>query len=1635
MSQNPVSEVRTDGNYEIIRNRLRKQAADLSTRLGQLNEARRSAFGSTESKLIANDRITTDNYCSARDLTTIGDFALLGYNVHVGLRSGIQLKDVFSVFQFEEASFHARDLKLLENEQFLQDFRNLYRYYKNAEFARFDRRGRHLYMVFHLQAGSTDFKSFKWLLTEGNELQYVDNRSDHELTPVDQYEFRWRRSSRDDQRKGAHPHVSILERVFVETVGGDLTIKVEDNTEDGRGIYAEPVDYADQSLDDAEFAYGEIGNLIALRIRPYQESDRFFIFNESMQSVQRVDALSTSGVLLPDQQGLIFSNGYYLQTGEFKLFDNQMEGLAFWDRLAAPNGEDFIYVFNEPQTGHYVLLRYNIISQRVETPIICNGYTLLPGGQLCYFRAEEEATKHHTLQVWQTPFTEQPLTKKTDEDNILVKIGNREIVRAMAAATDILNLANKDDSYGNLYDELLSRINRILDNFHWLDRPETGNLATALQDIRGTANLAIEEFEKVVRRRNQTQAAVVETQTMAGELFKAVGRAGLNDIQDFVGLLGDLRRLRGRIAGLRELPYLDVEAVDQLEAQTVTTSEKLGRSCVDFLLRDDSLDAYHQRLDELKEAVRSVETVAQSDEMDNQLTQMGVDLEMLIEIVSNLKIEDATQTTSIIDRISELFTVLNQLKAENKRGRAQLHSGEAKAEFRAQIKLLDQSVLNYLNLSDTVEKVDQYLSKLMVQLEELETRFATVDEFILQLSEKREEAYAAFEARKNSLVEARNNRTTALAAAAGRILNGVEKRLHSFQAQEEINAYFSADLMIDKVRQLIDQLSELGDSNKAAQIQTRLKTLKEEAVRQLRDRQDLYGKDEGTIQLGRHRFNVNKQPLELTVVHHNDKLAFHLTGTDFYHPVTDERIEGLQAVWNQALPSETKDIYRSEFLAYDLWQEGSLALLSPAERAAYVRKEASRRFEENYVKGIHDEDAILIVEALLQLDAELGGLRHTPGARTLARLWWKHRLDDQGRQYWRPRLAGAATVRQVFGAGGEEQILSEISTAIDQWRKEYGSADIPHTPAGEAATYLLDLDWSKEEDLFSVISDVAYTVWSGFDKSIRKAKQLKRFRNSLQAAKVTNASGWASVANAFVLANHWLRAFCAQEDISQEYLAEAALWLLEGKPPTPSEAANATTISGIRGDHPQLDNGTYELNYHDFRGRLAHYFNGPEQDEADARPTLTAYRSFQRIKRELSHEMSEALQLEDFKPRVMSAFVRNRLIDEVYLPLFGDNLAKQLGTAGETTRTDRMGMLLLISPPGYGKTTLMEYMANRLGLIFVKVNGPTLGHDLTSLSPEDAPSLAARQELEKLNMAFEMGDNVMLYVDDIQHCHPEFLQKFIPLCDGQRRIEGVYRGKAKSYDLRGRRLAVVMAGNPYTESGNRFQIPDMLANRADIYNLGDIIGDTAAAFRLSYLENALTSNPTLAELAGRSMKDVYTFIEAAENGLDGEQLSLEGSYTAQEMEAYRKVIDHLLRVRDLVLDVNQAYIQSAATEEAYRTEPAFKLQGSYRNMNKLAEKVSPLMNEQELRKLVISHYQGESQTLTDAAEANFLQLKGMLGELEDQDRQRWNQIVTTFRENSQRGSGADQRLAQLILQIADLTDEVEGIRKIMAREE
>ncbi|HSH94949.1 MAG TPA: DNA repair ATPase, partial [Roseimicrobium sp.] len=307
--------------YEIIRQRLQANSVLLRERMSQLDVRRQEVFGRIESKLLQSDRVTTAHNCMPRDMVQLGHGRFLfGFNVQFGLKKEIELGDVFAVYARDEqaGNFKEAPLDPLQDKQFLVDFKRLYNVYERTTFSKFSLIDGHLFMVFQTGTGAGDIAVFKWDYN-GGELRFADGRAETEYRRVGfppQFEFRWLTPDREAFRYGDHPHVSIEDRVFVECVGGDLTIKVEDNTATGEGVYSEPVDDKHQKVDDAEIAYALINHLILLRIRPYKEAQpRFFIFNEKLQSAVRVDSLGQSCAMLPEGHGLIFPNGYYLATG------------------------------------------------------------------------------------------------------------------------------------------------------------------------------------------------------------------------------------------------------------------------------------------------------------------------------------------------------------------------------------------------------------------------------------------------------------------------------------------------------------------------------------------------------------------------------------------------------------------------------------------------------------------------------------------------------------------------------------------------------------------------------------------------------------------------------------------------------------------------------------------------------------------------------------------------------------------------------------------------------------------------------------------------------------------------------------------------------------------------------------------------------------------------------------------------------------------------------------------------------------------------------------------------------------------------------------------------------------------------
>jgi len=1644
------------GSYDLLKKRLENQGEGLLKKTQALNEQRLAEFGRSDQALVLRTRARTENNAVARDLVRIGDLLLFGYNVFIGLRKETTVGDVFGLYRLVspgEAGQGADSDELqpvplagsfLEDPRFSSDFRELYAYYKQATLLQLRVTQDKLLASFQIGQQLTDVRVFRWAIERDGRIQYIDNRGERDIALPPSHDFEWTVATREDHVGGKHPHVNVLDTVFVETLGGDLTIKIENNTETGLGIYSEPVEDRSQSLTDAEIAWAKLGMLILLRVRPYREQvTRYLVFNIRTQQVERIDAIGGSCVQLPEDHGIIFPGGYYLQSGEHKRFDlpsEMVENLRFKRMLRSPNGEDVAYIFYDPRPGRYALFNYNLIEKKLATPIIANGYARFADGRILVFHDNDgEPTRVHPMQLWQTPFaSEEHVSAQPPATGFFGRIGNAELVRGVSDLMGIARAVREQAPTKAAYEDLIRQCTRVSDAYFWLDAPEAAGIMGELRSIAEVARGTLAEFEKVDTIRRETARALARAEEEQHALLVDIASTLWRAPDDFVKALGRLRERRGALQMLKELRYADLPRIAAMDAALEAEQQRIGERAMQFLAADTAFAGQRQALDKLAAELPNLATSPALGQLLATLDEQAAGLDLLTEQLGSLPGGDAVIRTSILDRISLIYADINRMRADARARRKSLGVTEARAEFGAQFKLFGQAVENALEFADTPEKCDDALTRLLAQLEEIEGRFAEQDEFLGDIAEKRESVYEALSARRQTLVEARQRRAQGVIDAAGRILDGIPRRIAQLADLTQVHSYFAADPMIGKLRALIADLRTLGAAVPADELDTRLKTARDQALRAVRDKRELVSEGGDTLRLGRHVFTVHRQPVDLTLVAREEGMAYQVTGTDYLSPVDDERLRALQAYWGQSLVSETPELSRAEYLAGRLleallegkaersWADVRTLLAEDPQHPQLlemVRRFAAARYQEGYQKGIHDDDALRLLAALVAMQDQAGLLAWGPTERALALLYWQHGHLIAHRESLLRRARAALQMQELFGRRDAlDQLEADVARSLGHFVREVlpdmlavpdAGSDEEHeardafvaTLCDQSAAYLVRELAAHGGDTW-VVSGAGEDLAAALLRELDRGRRREAWQADLDAA--PPAERWR-------LARDWVRAFAVhQSQQSVDWIDDAASVLAMPLQRTRVNVALDQTVEGLRGEHPRVADGRLVLNLNDFWRRFLFH----------TQHAVPGFEALHRLRHELLEGEKARLKLGQFQAKPLSTFVRNQLIDELYLPIIGDNLAKQIGSAGEGSRTDRMGLLLLISPPGYGKTTLMEYVADRLGLIFVRINCPALGHGVSAIDPANAPNSAARQELEKLNLGLAMGSNVMLYLDDIQHTSPEFLQKFIALADGTRRIEGVWNGEPRSYDMRGKRFAVVMAGNPYTESGDVFKIPDMLANRADIYNLGDVLSGREAAFALSYIENSLTSNPTLMPLASRDPKDVQLLVKMAQ-GHEVPSSALSHAYSAVELEEIEALLQRLFRARDLLLKVNLAYIESAAQQESYRTAPPFKLQGSYRNMTKLAGKITALMRDDELDALLRDHYRGEAQTLTTGAEENLLRLAQLLGSPTPEEDARWKEICEEFvRQRKLGGADVDgsQRIASSMLEVARAVD-------------
>jgi len=154
-----------------------------------------------------------------------------------------------------------------------------------------------------------------------------------------------------------------------------------------------------------------------------------------------------------------------------------------------------------------------------------------------------------------------------------------------------------------------------------------------------------------------------------------------------------------------------------------------------------------------------------------------------------------------------------------------------------------------------------------------------------------------------------------------------------------------------------------------------------------------------------------------------------------------------------------------------------------------------------------------------------------------------------------------------------------------------------------------------------------------------------------------------------------------------------------------------------------------------------------------------------------------------------------------------------------------------------------------------------------------------------------------------------------------------------------------------------------------------------------------------------------------------------------ELQELKGLLQRLFKVRDVLLKVNLAYIASAAQDDRYREAPPFRLQGSYRNMSRLAPQVTPLMQDDELDALLRDHYRGEAQTLTTGAEENLLQLAQLIGRPTPQEQERWYQIQGDYQRQRKMGGAEDDPSVRVTRGLLDIARSVEALQPRKASEQ
>lgn len=796
----------------MLRTRLSGTARELARRAEALNAARQEVFGSTELRLAGAERLRTARPALPADIAPVGPYLLFAANP-------ADVEDVADVFRVRRADDLDGDgtgagaagadtaastapdtgpAGLLDDPGFVRDFHELYRYYRQTRVVRVRVWEGRVLAVFRTGAGPDDVKALGWRIGRDGRCAYEGTAREEPAEPPET--VRWSAVGREAYVPGRRPHIALTApdggTLTLDTTGGALTLRT------GGAVHEEPVDDALQSLADADVALAGAGPLVLLRVRPYRESaDRHFAVNTRTEQIERIDALGQVCLRLPDDQGVVFPGGYVLATGGTRTFDlADLAGraepagdpgtppaageaaatrLEFERAVRSANGEDVLYVFHAPADGHRLLLPYNLIRKEAAAPLHVQGSALYEDGTLITLRPAEggEPGRVHTLQRWHTPFlSDTYAAARPVGDGPLARIGNPDLVRAVSDALSVARAALEPEPAAAVYEALTAAAERVLDRHHWLADPAAQDLAGPLTEVRDTARQVLAEYARVRESAARAAAAADEAEARITALGRRVRGEAAASADEWVTRLTELRGAQGRLATLREMRQADPARLDALDALLARELAEAAARAAAHFADEAAFDGYRQRVADVAARVPRAATAADTAPLAAALDEQAAGLATVTETAGTLEITDATVRTRILATAADVLGAVNHARAVLASRRRELLAAETGAEFAAQSALLAQSIGAALDAAGTPEACEEQLGRLLVQIENLATRFAADEERLAALDARREEVRETFAARKQALADERAQRAQRLTASAARLLDGIRRR-------------------------------------------------------------------------------------------------------------------------------------------------------------------------------------------------------------------------------------------------------------------------------------------------------------------------------------------------------------------------------------------------------------------------------------------------------------------------------------------------------------------------------------------------------------------------------------------------------------------------------------------------------------------------------------------------------------------------------------------------------------------------------------------------------------------------------------------------------------------------------------------